>query len=178
MISCQYDERYLLHHSIYCYRSLGFKIFQKEDNILLFLRFHNSYFLCTLLLKSLGIQKTSRGNSEAWKFWCSARKNLNPIYDLSVPTWVDTVLEFLVLQTRLFNETVYVPEQKNVLVPVREQEEKSRDTHLCSRTVSQLTWRSPGSISLVKWIPASSSYLLLLGISNLILHIPLIRSFG
>ena len=108
MISCQYDERYLLHHSIYCYRSHGFKIFQKEDNILLFLRFHNSYFLCTLLLKSLGIQKTSHGISEAWKFWCSARKNLNPIYDLSVPTWVDTVLEFLVLQTRLFNGTVYV----------------------------------------------------------------------
>ena len=48
-------------------------------------------FVCTLLLKSLGIQKTSRGISEAWKFWCSARKTLNPIYDLSVPTWVDTV---------------------------------------------------------------------------------------
>ena len=48
-------------------------------------------FLCTLLLKSLEMQKTSRGISKAWKFWCSARKNLNPIYDLSVPTWVDTV---------------------------------------------------------------------------------------
>ena len=40
VISCQYDERYLLHHSIHCYRSHGFKIFQKEDNILLFLWFH------------------------------------------------------------------------------------------------------------------------------------------
>ena len=69
---------------------MGSKFSRKRIIFFYFGGFING-FLCTLLLKRYWMLKTSRGISKARKFWYSARKNLNPIYDLSVPTWVDTV---------------------------------------------------------------------------------------